>query len=322
MNDGDWIVAYLVTVAGLGLLVVGRVYLGLYRTRRERLRRLSTKRVFEAVPTDTPVENPARLARDRAFRSIDDQFSVNRLIFVPLVACMTLAAMSLPFLDRVPATLVSVLVAVITIVGGVAARPFLENAVAGLVISTSRLVNLGDTVKIDDLYGTVEDITGTHTTIKLWDWRRYVVPNSRMLQSSILNYSLFDRYIWASVDVWVAYDTDLDVVRDAAVRAARESPHFSGGEDPDFWVLQLDRDGIRCMVAAWAKLPSDAWQLTHDVRWSLARTFREQGIRATVQQVGMMTSDEREEKESVGRLWSRPDAPSVAAVNVAPIVKS
>lgn len=283
MSERWLLIVYLVSVGLLGMGAVARVYLGLVRNRLSRLRRLANKARFEAVPTGTPIDDPQTVARNRAYESIQNQFSVTRFTFVPMVILITLAAMSLPFLERAPATLVSLLVTVITLLGGIAARPFLENAVSGLAISSSRLINLGDTVKVGAFYGTVEDITATHTTIKLWDWRRYVVPNSQMLQSTVLNYSLFDRHIWASVEFWVAYQVDLDQVRAMAVEVAQQSKHFAQTEPPEFWVMELGKDGIRCMVAAWAKLPSDAWMLKHDIRSGLAALFRQGGLRASIQ---------------------------------------
>ena len=290
MFSDRWTVAYLVAVGTGGLLLVARVYLGLVRTRIDRLRRLARKRRFDAVPTDSPVDDSTTVARQRARESINNQFTVTRLTFIPIVVVVTALAMGLPFLDQAPAALVSVIVTVITLVIGVAARPSLENAIAGLVVSSSRLINLGDTIEIDGHYGTVEDITATHTTIKLWDWRRYVVPNRRMLQSNFLNYSLNDRYIWAAVDVWVDYKTDIDRVRTIAIQCAQESRHFSGAEEPEFWVVELAKDGIRCKIAAWADLPSSSWMLRHDISRGLAQAFVRENICATVQHLRMTYS--------------------------------
>ncbi len=299
MTDNWWVGAYVIVVVAAGLVTVVRVNIGLYRTRAVRLRRLFAKRQFEAIPTETPVDNPTAVARRRASESIDQQFTVTRRIVVPLVFFVTVVLIGLPFLDRAPATLVSVLIAIVTLLGGVAARPFLENAIAGLVISGSKLINLGDTVAMGDLYGTVEDITATHTTIKLWDWRRYVVPNSQMLHSSFVNYSLHDQHIWAAVDVWVSYEADVERVRTLAVEAARSSANFAGHEDPEFWVLDLTRDGVHCILAAWAELPSKAWLLKHDVRLALALAFRDEGIRAAVQHVGVSIPEPRPDLASI-----------------------
>lgn len=288
--DGDgFLYIYLGVVLGAGVLLLVRVTIGLNRTRLARLSRLADKRKFEAVPTGTPVEDPVTLARARAHRSIDQQFTVTRRFVVPMIVLFVGAACSLPFLQDAPANLVSLFVTVMTVFAGVAARPYLENAMAGLVISSSRLVNLGDTVKLDDLYGTVEDITTTHTTIKLWDWRRYVVPNAKMLQSNFLNYSLYDRYIWATVEIHLSYEVDLPHVRELAIEAAASSEYFAGAEPPDFWVMELGRDNIRCILAAWADMPSTAWSLATDARLRIADAFRREGIRAHLEHLDVGT---------------------------------
>jgi small-conductance mechanosensitive channel len=173
---------------------------------------------------------------------------------------------------------VSAVVAVITVVLGVAARPLIENAMSGLVISYSRLVNLGDTVRIDDVYGTVEDITITHTTIKVWDWRRYIVPNSKMIQHSFYNYSVVDKFEWTYVDFWIAYDADFEAVEKIAREIPTKSKHFADYEEPQVWVMELAPEGMRCWLAAWANAPSDAWYLRNDMRTELVRELAKAGI--------------------------------------------
>jgi small-conductance mechanosensitive channel len=154
----------------------------------------------------------------------------------------------------------------------------IENAFAGLAIAFSRLINIGDTVLLGERYGTVEDISVTHTTIRLWDWRRCVIPNSKMLQSEVINYSLHDRFQWAYVEFWVNYDADLKKVAELAAEACKASAHFAPYEPPVFWVMDLAERGICCWIAAWADSPSSAWVLKCDMRATLVRAFAEHGI--------------------------------------------
>jgi small-conductance mechanosensitive channel len=174
---------------------------------------------------------------------------------------------------------VSLLVAVAAVVTGIAARPVLENLIAGVIISFAQPIRIGDTVLIDGYFGTIENISLTHTTLKVWDWRRYMVPNHHMLGKEFVNYSIVDRYQWAYVEFWVAPQTDLDAVRDIATKAARSSRHFADYEEPRFWVMEMGKEGVRCWIAAWANTPSAAWQLGHDIRTELARRFAEAAIR-------------------------------------------
>lgn len=287
------LIIYCAVVSLLGLLCAVRVWFWLARTTAWRLARVGRKKRFEAVPTDSPVDDPAELARGRALDSIEAQFTVTRRLLIPLVLLITAAALGIPFLKAIPASIVTVVLGAITVLLGVSTRPLLENAFAGLVISMSRLVNIGDTVSVDGHYGTIEDISSTHTTIKIWDWRRYLVPNSKMLQSPMINYSLSDRFVWAHVKLHVSVQEDLEEVRAIAFDAVRSSKHFAPHEEPCFWVMNLDHETAECWVAAWANNPSDAWYLCHDTRTKLVFELRKRGIYTKVSYHRMVPGEAR-----------------------------
>jgi small-conductance mechanosensitive channel len=92
---------------------------------------------------------------------------------------------------------------------GIASRPWIENIIAGLVLSYSKALNIGDTVLIQDHYGTIEDINFTYTILKIWDWRRFVIPNQVMLREDFVNYTLNEDFYWAKINLWVGHDADL-----------------------------------------------------------------------------------------------------------------
>jgi small-conductance mechanosensitive channel len=271
--------AYVVVVVGLGCLATLRTVLLLRRAHRARRGRLDGRDTFEPTLTDSPVADPLTTARERGARSIGNLSSVHQYVVVPAILAATAVLAIIPFVGHIPAAALSVLGAATAVLIGIAARPAVENAIAGLVIAYSRIMNIGDTLRIDDLYGTVEDISATHTTIKLWDWRRYVVPNARMLQSTFLNYSLFDAYMWVHVELHVAYEADLHRVRELAVESARKSSCYRDYEEPRFWIMELQPEAVRCWIAAWADNPAQAWQLAHDMRSELVLRLQEANIR-------------------------------------------
>jgi len=269
---------YVVLVIAIGAFALVRTLLLIGGWRRIHVRAMQARLRFEAVRTHTPIDDPNSVAMERGIESIHRRFSIFRALLIPLIVALT-ALLSAPvFLTEASATTASLIGAVVAVVLGLALRPFLENAIAGLVISFSQLVRIGDTVFIDEWFGTIEDINATHTTIKVWDWRRYLVPNNRMLQSAFLNYSLHDTYQWANVEFWVAPDADLKVVREVAVRAPLDSRFFANYEDPEFWVMRMEKDAICCWIAAWADTPSAAWALKNDVRTRIVSELRSRGI--------------------------------------------
>jgi len=280
LEDFDGPLIYVVLVGVVGLFVTARVLFRLRTIRLTRAERVKTRRRFTALRTRGPKTAGTDEDRARALESIDNQFTVTSRVALPTLAVLTVFMMALPFLGEVPTVVVSLLATVLAVLAGMAARPYIENAIAGLVISESKLMSVGDTVMLGEVYGTIEDITATHTVIRIWDWRRYVVPNTQMLQTSFYNYSLHDRFVWTAVDFWIAYDADVHKARALVIDAAKASPNFANFEEPQCWLMRTEKDAVSLRAAAWAETPSAAWDLANDIRTVIAERFHAEGLRA------------------------------------------
>lgn len=268
-----------ISVVLAGLWLMWRVRRSLVAGEREGKQVLSGRESIMAVPHPVGDVGSTAEAKRRGERSIEARFTVHRRLLLPLLALATGAIAALPFLEAVPATALSLVVAIVTGVLGVAARPVLENAISGLVMSFSKAFRIGDTVLLDDLYGTIEDITSTHSTIRLWDSRRYVVPNSQMLQSKVVNYTLYGQQLWGCVEFRVAYDTDLAKLDEIALAVAQESRHALETERPELWFMGLDEHSLKCWLVAWTANSAAAWAFKDDVRRRLVGRLHEAGIK-------------------------------------------
>ena len=78
---------------------------------------------------------------------------------------------------------------VLGIVAGIAAQSTLGNLFAGLQIAFGDMVRIGDTVVVNDEFGTVEEITLTFLTVQTWDERRFTVPVSYFTSQPFENWS-------------------------------------------------------------------------------------------------------------------------------------
>jgi len=277
--NSEYLGIYLLSVAICGALFIWWSRKRIIRMEDRRKDRIHLLKRFESAETSTPIDKPAAEARETAVGSIENRFSIIRKLSFFLIITIWLLALIFPFLNKMPATVVSVFVAASGIIIGVAARPFIENLISGIVISFSHPIRIGDTVIIDTNYGIVEDITITHTVVKVWNWRRYIIPNSRMLSKEITNCTINDAFQWTHVEFYVAYDSDIDQVKELAINAATNSRYFANYEVPRFWIMDMEEKGYKCWVAAWADSPVDAWELGNDIRTELIKQFRLSGIR-------------------------------------------
>lgn len=275
---------YLISTGIIGIIILWGMNRYLNRVEDQRLSRVDRIDLFSPVDTDSPIEHPKRKAQLSATESVTTRFSILRRFTFIFVMVVWLIALLFPFLGSIPATVVSLLAGATAVLIGIAARPFIENMISGIVISLSKQLRTGDTVLLDGQYGTVEDISLTHTVIKLWDWRRYIIPNSRMLNKDFLNYSISDSYIWEHIEFWISYDTDIKQVEEIALKVVSESEYFAQHESPRFWAMDMEKEGVHCWVAGWTNSPSDAWMFKTDVRRKLIREFQVNGIKSHVYQ--------------------------------------
>ncbi len=250
------------------------------KSRVDRIEKLIKKdpETTAAIPTDVLTAKEERQERREMVKGVKTRFTVIRRTLILFIVLVWALAMILPFMGRLPSTMISIIVAVSTAVVGIAARPVVENMISGIVISFSKQLRVGDTLVVDGQYGTVEDISITHTKIKTWDWKRYVIPNSRMLNKEFVNLTLNDSLQWAYIEFSVSYETDIDMVREIAMEVAAQSEHHNEQEVPQFWIRSMDKERVVCWIAAWADSPAEAWNLKSDVSMRLIRAFREKEI--------------------------------------------
>ena len=139
---------------------------------------------------------------------------------IGVLALGTFLALSVLQLDKtVTSLLAGAGVAGVAI--GFAVQGVAASVVSGLVISTRRPFHLGDLVKLGEHLGTVDTIDFRSTQLTLLTGERVELPNHKILEGPILNYSRAEvRRI--DVAVGVSYDADLPEVESVA-RAALES---------------------------------------------------------------------------------------------------
>jgi len=264
-------------------LVVGFVLLLLIRRTLRSFEKKGTGfidrlKFFEAVKSRAHVRT-AKRQKEKAIEGYTQRFSIIRRIILIVFVLIWFLILFTPLFGKVSTTFISLFAAAIAAVVGIAARPFLENLIAGVVITFSRQFRVGDTVMLEKEYGTVEDITITHTIIKLWDWKRLIIPNNQMLNREMVSYTTRDSYLWAYVEFWVSYDADILRVEEVALAAAQKSLHFAREGVPRFWIMEMAKEGIKCWVAAWTKSPTDSWYIKIDIRTRLIQEFQKSGIK-------------------------------------------
>jgi small-conductance mechanosensitive channel len=109
------------------------------------------------------------------------------------------------------------------VVVGFAARPLLSSLIAGVQIAMTQPIRIDDAVVVENEWGWIEEITATYVVIKLWDWRRLVVPLSYFMEKPFQNWTRETASLIGTIFIYTDYTVPVDEVREAVYRIARAS---------------------------------------------------------------------------------------------------
>ncbi|MEM7755740.1 MAG: mechanosensitive ion channel family protein [Planctomycetota bacterium] len=97
---------------------------------------------------------------------------------------------------------------------GFAAKPVLENVIAGVQIALTQPIRLEDVVIMEGEFGHVEEITTTYVVIRIWDKRRIIVPFSKIIDSPFQNWTRRSSDLTGKVMLYLDYTTQVADIRE------------------------------------------------------------------------------------------------------------
>lgn len=196
-----------------------------------------------------------------AARKTATRLDVLRRIWIVVggVATMAAALTVIPFARQLGVSILAS-AGIAGIAVGIAAQPVLSNLIAGLQIAFTQPIRIDDAVVVEDEWGWIEEIGLFYVVIRIWDWRRLVVPLAYFTKEPFQNWTRNDASIIGSVFWKVDYRTPVAEMREKLGEICRSSPLWDGN------VVNLqvvDADNTTMQIRALASSPSspEAWDL-------------------------------------------------------------
>jgi small-conductance mechanosensitive channel len=151
---------------------------------------------------------------------------------------------------------------------GLAARPLLSNLIAGVQIAITQPIRIEDAVIIENEWGWVEDIASTYVVIRLWDWRRMVVPLAYFIERPFQNWTRDAASLIGSVILHVDYAADVPRIRKYLEEAVRECKLWDGAV-VNLQVVDTNSRTIELRALVSARNAPQSWDLRCEVREKL-----------------------------------------------------
>jgi small-conductance mechanosensitive channel len=146
--------------------------------------------------------------------------TIQRIVFWVLLVVLFITALGML---RIPVTALAFISGAVAIGVGFGAQNIINNLISGWILMSERPVRIGDFVELDDRNrGTVEAIGNRSTRIRRIDGVHLLVPNSQMLERTVINWTLVDRKFRTTVRVGVVYGSPVRLVEKLLHQAVRE----------------------------------------------------------------------------------------------------
>lgn len=164
---------------------------------------------------------------------------------------------------------------VLSVIIGFAAQKSIGNLIAGFQIAFTQPLRIGDAVTIEDEFGWVEEITLTYAVVRIWDFRRLIIPITRLVEEPFRNWTWKTAQTMGDLFIYLDYQADIDELRKKYDELVASHPLWDGMVKV-LQVVDLTEHTVKIRGLVSAKDPGEAFQLRCDLREGLIAYLKSQ----------------------------------------------
>jgi small-conductance mechanosensitive channel len=209
------------------------------------------------------------------------QFTILRLVHYFVIGIGAIVALRI----AISADLTSLAVAFTALSIGIGfGLQFIAGDIAsGFIILFERPVRVGDYITITGpdsklTEGRVRSINLRSTIVMTNDNVAAVVPNSKIVNQTFLNWSYRERRTRLSIPVGVSYDADPSHVRRTLLRAAEGVQFLLEEPKPGVQFMEFGDSALVFRLLVWTDRPRRHPSIKSELRYNIHRLFKEEGI--------------------------------------------
>lgn len=160
------------------------------------------------------------------------------------------------------------------VVLGIAAQKTLAGVFAGIHLTATQPIRIGDVVIVEGEWGTIEEVTLTYVIVKIWDERRLIVPITRFLDQAFQNWTMVSSQVHGTVFFYVDWSFPVERMREELKRIVTDNPLWDG-RTQNVQVTDTKERTLEVRALVSAADASKLWDLRVEVRERLVRWLQE-----------------------------------------------
>jgi small-conductance mechanosensitive channel len=201
--------------------------------------------------------------------------AVKTLIHYSLILIGFLVAISVAGIDM---SKFAILAGALGVGIGFGLQNIVNNFLSGLILLFERPVKVGDTVSIDNQWGTITHIGLRSTVVETAERSEVIVPNSELIAQKVTNWTYTNNVSRITIPVGVAYGTPLEDVLAILLKVAGDHAAVLAEPEPTAIFIGFGQSSIDFELRAWIGDIDQRLMVRSELGMAIDRQFRAAGI--------------------------------------------
>lgn len=152
-----------------------------------------------------------------------------------------------------------------------------NNFISGIILLFERPIQVGDDIEINGTWATIRKTNVRSTVVQTYDNATIMIPNSELISNQVINWSFKDKRLRRKVTVGVAYDSDVELVRETLLEIAQKTPRVMSYPAPDVLFNDFGDSALIFTLRFWTFI-SCFMAVETEIRFQVEKLFRERGL--------------------------------------------
>jgi potassium efflux system protein len=154
-----------------------------------------------------------------------------------------------------------------------------SSLVSGIIIAFEKPVNVGDIVEVAEQSGTMKSIGFRSSVITNLDGADVIIPNSTLLSSNLINWTMSDEKRRVGIEVQVLFGADLKKVKKILQELLNTDERILKQPVPTVELVELKDSIVNLLIYFWVVQVRYEWIYTRsDLIQEIVRVFKENDI--------------------------------------------
>ncbi len=162
---------------------------------------------------------------------------------------------------------------------GFALQDVFKDLISGIIILFEGNVAVGDILEVDGLVGSVKEIKLRTSIMRTRDGVYIVLPNNRVVNDKVINWTKSSKITRFHINVGVAYGSDVELVKDLLLNAAKELEEISNRPTPRVFFKDFGDSALNFEIHFWVTETWEIETIKSDLRFYIDKLFRKNDIR-------------------------------------------